>query len=246
MIDPALIVVAGQGNALGYHVQVSEFPAAMVAVNAHVHIWDNATRTWQIYRAGVNSGQTIANPGACGPEVAFAYNFEQTHPGRDLYIIKEVKGSTGIAADATELDWSPHSTGELYNSATVQISAAKAALGYAHVSDILWMQGEQDAADATKSAAYGRNFSELAGDMRRDWGSVDTTLIYGRIDVNDQLAYQNGVRSAQDAYVRTDGNAFEIDTDAYPQQADHLHFNGAGQISLGTDMFTASNHRGRQ
>lgn len=231
-----ILIVAGQSNALGYNVAPAELPTAY-APDAHVQIWNATTAAFETMQAGVNTG-TANNPTAWGPEVGEAMAWASAHPGETLYIVKDTHGSTGIAADATQLDWSPSSAGEMYSTATTDIAAAKAALTAAgltpHVVGVDWMQGEQDAVDATKAAAYGVNLADLFSHIETQWGDGDgtTEISFGRIASGDALAYEATVRSAQDAV--TVGSAIyrEIDTDAFAQQADNLHFTGAGQLSL--------------
>lgn len=246
MTTANLLIIAGQSNALGFNVSPSELPASY-APSAAVQIWNATTGAFEEMQPGVNTG-TVNNPTAWGPEVGEAISWTAAHPGETLYIVKDgstVHGSTGLAADPTQLDWSPSSTGEMYSTATTDITSAKAALTAAsltpHVIGIDWMQGEQDAIDATKAAAYQTNFGAFLGQIETAWGDGDgtTPVSYGRIDVSDALTFQTDVRAAQDTVAVGNFTAREVNTDTFEQQSDHLHFDGAGQLALGEAFYTA-------
>lgn len=234
----ALIVLAGQSNALGFHVTPGELPADY-RPDPHVQIW--AGDHFEIMVAGLNTG-TAANPNAWGPEVGFARAWTAEHLGETLYLVKVAKGSTGIADDPTQLDWSAESH-ELFAQATATIAAAKVA-AWLPVSAVLWMQGEQDAIDPGKADAYAANLRDLFAHMRTDWAWYDTPIIVGRIGAEAHEAFAETVRAAQGEVVATDGHAALVDTDGFELQADHLHLDGAGQIQLGEafdaalDVFT--------
>lgn len=231
-------MVTGQSKALGFGVTPAELPATW-APGADVQIWTGTA--FETMRPGVNTG-TPANPLAWGPEVEFAARWRQDHPGETLYIVKSVKGSTGLAPDPNELDWSPH-TGELFTTATVKLWAAKAALSAQGISTdldaILWVQGEQDAISATKAAAYGANLADAFGQMRIQWGDADTPIVYARLGDGLPLPYVAEVQSAQDAVDLADVHAVAINTNHLPMQVDLLHFDGAGQLGLGDALYEA-------
>lgn len=230
MTTANVLIIAGQSNALGFRVTPAELPADYHP-DAHVQIWTDAG--WATMTPGVNTG-TPANPDAWGPEVAEAMKWTAAHPGEDLYIVKSVKGSTGLAADPNELDWSPQSRGEMFDATAAKVHAATDALtasGHAvSFVGVDWMQGEQDAISATKAAAYLANELDFFAHVRADWAQPDTAISFGRIASGDALPYEDQVRAAQDQ-AATMGH--EVNTDAFDQQADHLHFTGAGEIDLG-------------
>lgn len=179
-------------------------------------------------QAGVNTG-TPANPNAWGPEVAYAAAWlnDPANAGQTLYVVKSVKGSTGLAADPAAQDWSPASVGELFDAATAAVTAAKATLSGPFFTRALWFQGEEDATSATKSAAYGTNLAGLETAAATAWGVDD--FQYGRIST--QLAYNDVVQGHQ-----PDGFA----TDDSPKQVDNLHFTGAAQIDHGAEFYAQS------
>lgn len=231
----ALVVVAGQSNALGFHVAPAEAPADARAPDPTVRIWTG--RRFETMRPGVNTG-TPANPTAWGPEVGFARAWRRDHPGEPLFIVKSVKGSTALAADPHAADWSPSSRAELFDRTAALAASARARTGLP-VSAVVWMQGEEDATDARRAAAYGDNLAGLFRAMRTRWGDGRTRIVVGRIGAAANLPYAGQVRAAQATAAAADPNAALVDTDALPVQPDRLHLNGAGQAALGAAFYRA-------
>ncbi|HEY8570833.1 sialate O-acetylesterase [Phenylobacterium sp.] len=215
-----LVVVAGQSNALGYQVSPSELPA-WYQPTAQVQIWTDAG--WRTLTPGVNTG-TPANPNAWGPEVAFAHAWVQEHPGETLYIVKSVKGSTPLA-DAPGEDWSPRSDGSLFDATTAKVAAARAALGGAVSTTVLWFQGEQDASSPAWADAYAANLAELQAAAAQEWGA--SRFLMGRIDTD--YGANATVQQAQ-------GPGFN--TDEFLKQGDNLHLTGQAQIDSGFSFYS--------
>jgi hypothetical protein len=238
----ALIVVAGQSNALGW-VEASSLPAHLQGPLGYAAIWNPTRQAFEALQAGVNTGNA-QQPTAVGPEVQFAYAWSLSHPGETLFIVKVAQSSTGLAEDPLKDDWSPRS-GELFATASQQVAAARQASGEP-VSGVLWMQGEEDASTPAKALSYEANLAELFARMRTDWGGLDTAIVFGRVDAHAGLPYAGPVRQAQAAIDLADGAAVMIDTDSFPLQGDKLHFNAAGQIALGEAMWRAYEYAPRQ
>jgi hypothetical protein len=239
-MSDAHIILAGQSNALGY---LNTGPAPYTAT-ARVQIWtdtngDGAPDAWNYMRPGVNTG-TAANPNVWGAEVELANRWLADHPSGYLWIVKEgaVKGSTGLAQDANQLDWSPHSRGEMYDQATATIHAAQAnlqasAFAFKAWDAVAWSQGETDATDPAKAAAYGANLTELIADARRDWGVED--FVVSRI--SDTGAASLAVRQAEWAVDQADPHAASFKTIGFGLQPDLIHYDAAGQMALGDGFY---------
>ncbi|KQQ39051.1 hypothetical protein ASF58_23205 [Methylobacterium sp. Leaf125] len=128
------------------------------------------------YQPYVNSdgsgGSTLAAWGYEGP---FGIRYLADKPtNRTLVVAKHAIGSTGLAADATQNDWSPNTAGELYAALSAKVTAAKAAIAAAGMTlgtvKIYWAQGPQDARDTNKASAYQANLTELLARFRADFG----------------------------------------------------------------------------
>lgn len=217
-----LVAIWGQSNALGYNVNPSELPS-WYTPNSRVQIWSGSG--WSTMIPGVNTG-TGSNPAAWGPEVAFAYAWLQDNVTGTLYITKTVKGSTGLAQDASQVDWSPNSTSEMYDQAISSLLAAKSTLISPHTA-IVWVQGEQDAADYSKAVSYAYNYAQLKAAV----SSAAGYNVWVDSRISTQFAYNDIVNNALGA------NA--IDTANSPLQSDLLHYSGAGQIENGLNLYAA-------
>lgn len=239
-----LVILAGQSNALGFGLTLNTVPAHLTTPNPNAYIFNAGGSYWGALTPGVNTG-TIANPQAWGPEAQFAYEFGLAHPGETLLIIKSVKGSTGLALDGAALDWSPNSHAELFDLTDATIDAAKAAFTSATgqaapaISATLWMQGEEDATSATKAAQYEANFAAWATAVRNEWmDDVDGKIIAGRISDSAALPYNMDVRVAQWAVDQADADMATLKTIGLGYQADTIHLNASGEVSLGSSMYS--------
>lgn len=238
---PSLIVVAGQSNALGYSLGPADLPPHLQAPIAKVQIWDPAHRAFTPLRPGVNTGSPN-NPGNWGPEAQLAFRWSQEHPCGDLRVVKYARGETGLARVPNDRDWSPSSNDDVWDKATAEIDAAKAALkaqGLSlRVSAVFWMQGETDAQDAAKAAAYRQNLTELVMRFRTRWGDEQTSVYVGQIDRPPGSKGWEKVRQAQAAVSTSVPGVHLIDTDPFPRQAaDKVHFTGSGQVRLGDGFY---------
>lgn len=237
-MSDAHILIAGQSNALGY----GNTGPAPYTPTARVQIWadtngDGQGDTWQYMLPGVNTG-TPANPTVWGPEVGIANAWLHDHPSGNLWIDKIAKGSTGLAQDPAQLDWSPRSHGEMFDAATASADAARANLGptpyaFARWDAVMWMQGETDATDPTKAAAYQANLTDAVAHMRAGW-DVEAVVV-GRIGVAG--AWSDQVRVAQWSVDQADPNLVSFKTIGFELQSDGLHYDAAGQLSLGAAFY---------
>lgn len=221
----ALLIVAGQSNALGFGVTPRELPPGY-RPDPLVRIW--AGTRFVPMRAGVNTG-TAWHPEAWGPEVEFARQWRRRNPDRALHVVKVVRGSSSLAPDPASKDWSPR-TGELFAETRAQAAAARAALGGPAETVILWHQGEADAADPARAAAYAGNFAEFKARATAEWGGPGARLVAARI--NGALWSRSPVYQVQ-----TRHGAYS--TDGFPLQPDRLHLSGAGQIRSGAAAYSS-------
>lgn len=247
-MSDAHIIIAGQSNALGF---LNTGPAPYTPT-AQVQIWtdtngDGVGDAFNYMRPGVNTG-TAANPTDWGPEVQEANDWLKVHAGDGsyLWIVKDgetVHGSTGLAHDATQLDWSPASTGEMY---ATTVAAARNALAYLHGGpysfdhyDVFdFMQGETDATDPTKAAAYETNLTGFVAAVRRDLPVQDFVL--GRIGDGVGAPADNlAVRVAQWDVDQADAHVGSFKTIGFERQSDNLHYDAVGQVALGHGFFDA-------
>ena len=233
----SLVVIAGQSNALGFGLGYGDLPSYALTPDPNVKIWNGSA--FVTMEPTVNTGAP-GDTDAWGPEVEFAHKWRLDHPGETLYIVKYARGTTGLASDPGQSDWSP-SSGELFAATKGQIDGAKAALNAAglsyEVGAILWMQGETDASDAAKASAYQSNLANLFSQMRLQWGDAETSIFLGQISTKSNFAYEAAVQAAQYNVDLADSNTFMTVTDSFGMQPDDIHFSRLGQESLGGGFY---------
>lgn len=238
---PSLIVVAGQSNALGYTLGPADLPPHLQAPIAKVEVWNPVSRAFAPLQPGVNTGSPN-NPGAWGPEAQLAFRWSRDHPCGDLHVVKYARGETGLTSTPKDRDWSPSSHDDVWDQATSELDAAKAALkaqGLSlQVSAVFWMQGESDTQDAGNAAAYRQNLTDFIMRIRARWGDEQTRIYVGQIDRPPGTKGWDKVRQAQAAVAASVPGVHLIDTDPFPRQpADKVHLTASGQVQLGDGFY---------
>jgi hypothetical protein len=241
MLD-SLVAFVGQSNALGFGLDGDDLPEDYGKVDPSTFIWNNAEGGWEVMRPGVNTG-TPNNPGAWGPEVAFAAAWRKAHAADDgLYIVKSARGSTGLAHDPAPgvNDWSPDSAGELFDATRELIDAARATLAgrAAGVEAVFVMQGEEDGFSRAKAEAYGESFARFRDAVRDRWMDDGAGKIgWGWID-DASTPHGAEVRRHQAQADAADPHGLSFETADLPMQNDGLHYSAAGHIGLGERFYT--------
>lgn len=99
------------------------------------------------------------------------------------------------------------------------------------------MQGEADAS-AENAALYQSRLTAFIADVRATFWPrlpfIIGRLSSGQTHIPEQ--YLNIVRAGQTAVAAADPLTAIVDTDGLPMKSDNLHFNGAGQQSMGSDF----------
>lgn len=243
----AHVIIAGQSNPLGFK---NDGPAPY-NVTVRVQIWtdtngDGRGDAWNYMNPGVNTG-TPNNPTVWGIEVGIANEWLSHNADGYLWIAKDwmtVRGQTGLAEDPNALDWSPASRGEMFDLSTASIDAARANLvggpyAFATWDKAFWFQGETDAMDAAKAAAYGPNLTGFIGAARPAWDVTD--FVVARIDDNAVTMPHNlAVRQAEWAVDQADDHVVSVKTLDFERQDDGLHLTAAGQIDSGRALADAA------
>jgi len=235
----ALVLFAGQSNALGYG---NDGPAPYTPT-PRVQIWTDLNRNGAWDRGdgfaamapGRNTG-TPRNPRAWGPEVAFAKAWLAAHPKGTLYVGKVARGSTALARN-DGLDWSPQSRGELFDAARTVSAGMRARLARPRLDAVFWMQGEEDATRPTWAAAYRVNLQGLLAAARAQWMNDPRGYVgLGRIAA-PAVPHSRDVRAAQAAVDRADTHAESFDTAGFVLRSDRLHYAASGQLALGQAFY---------
>lgn len=231
----ALVAITGQSLALGFRLEAADLPAGYAPTPLiQILVGDH----FEVMVPGLNTG-TPANPEAWGPEVGIAVRWEQDHPGEVLYVVKSVKGSTGLAEDPHELDWSPASREELFDVTSAKVAVAKALTGLP-LQTIYFVQGQQDATVAAKADAYGVHLADLIHHARDAWGSPATEFVVAEVSDHSGLPYAAAVRAGEVDVVSHDPHAVLVTSDGETFLEDSLHLDGRGEFDLGERLYGAA------
>ena len=179
-----------------------------------------------------------------GPEITFGRgmaDFYAGDPNTSVAVIKYANGGTRLYDQ-----WIAPS-GPDYVAFKDTVTAGLAALRARYPSDtvrvagMIWMQGENDASSDVYANAYQSNLTNFIADVRGNYGA-DLPFVIGRLSANQiGLAYPTGhqtVMNAQTAVADADSRVGLVNTDSYSMKSDFVHFDTAGQQSLGYDFAT--------
>lgn len=240
------IVLAGQSNAAGHGMTAATLPANLDAFDfGQTFIWGGAYGVpyWGVYDPGHNSGDSDA-PGAWGLEAELLRGIRLAHPDDTLLVVRMAFGSTGLAADPAAMDWSPASSGELFDFTTATIERARTAFTRAtgeaapRPDAVVWMQGEQDATSAASAAAYHDNLQALLTEVRSDWMHDPAgKVIAPRIGDSPAMAHAAAVRVGEWQADQEDANLATFKTIGFTMQADGLHYGADGHVAIGAAAY---------
>lgn len=239
-----LYIFAGQSN-MGRSV-VSEMTAAQITA------YDQTYTDVKVYnvRAGtafadmnIGSNVYLDNATEFGAEASFFKNLQAYNPS-EKYLLKHGVGNTAIQY------WLTTGYTNLINGLADAISEMAAAGKYPRLAAFYWMQGENDATNATTAANYGTNLASFFSRFKVSYDSImtvngfdvrwDWCKVIGRIG-NNNVAIQPhnaAVRTAQENFcANPSNNAILIDTDDLPLK-DLVHYSATGQIMQGERIFT--------
>jgi len=187
-----------------------------------------------------------------GPEITFGRSMADYYAakGEKVALLKFAAGGTNLyeqwKADGTA---DMTNDGKVYQEFQKNINRGLEMLKKVYPNDtiviqgMIWMQGESDADNKQNQAAngkysleYGQNLTNLINDLRLVYGK-DLRFVIGELSVNQKGAgadeYINNVRKGQEQTAKDLPQTGIVNTNDFPLKPDHLHFNAAGQQSLG-------------
>lgn len=183
-----------------------------------------------------NSSLTTLRPGSgadFGPEVTFGRTIADEFPAETFALIKYARGGTSLVDE-----WDPISGGD-YSTFRSKVTNGLSALTNAgHTYEIvgmLWTQGERDAKENRTTPQYQADLNEFIADIRTRYGA-NLPFFISRLSsgqTNMTSTQLTNIRTAQENVAASDAHAWMIDTDSMGIKSDYLHFDAAGQISLG-------------
>jgi hypothetical protein len=236
-----VLLVAGQSNAVGWKTNGAWLPASA---------YDSQVRFF--YRIGEGMDMLPSTPGGVTTlglqPAAFRGNVPPTTFGIEmgagrtlaaagrqrLAMVKVAYGGTHLYSQ-----WSPTNATGLFQILQANLSIASAQWAQqgwrTRVVGLLWMQGEYDANDATRAAAYPNSLKALVTSVRGVAGDSCLPMVIGRI--TPVWTYAATVRSAQEQFVAGDRCARLVNTDDLPAMSnDPAHFSDPSQYTLGQRM----------
>jgi hypothetical protein len=230
--DTDFFMFAGQSNMIGSGTTGSAdlAPYPWIVTDSNIKSYDGA----------VFNTYTIGPATQWGPEAQFSYLWRQRFPLKKFYFLKIAVSSTFLANTGGGDTWSPSAVGAWFDFfkayADLYVPAVAADRGTSGRITLCWMQGESDGTNTTHASNYQTNLTNFFSNVRSRWAAANTKIIVGRVANTEPFA--SAVRSGQAAAVAATASTALVNTDSYPL-ADALHYNPAGQISLGADMFNA-------
>lgn len=204
-----------------------------------------------VYRVqGGSTTLTTLRPGTSetgqfGPEVTFAPELARWRPapaGTRIAVVKYANGGTNLhtqwraGGDATTAGDGPEYVAfQQTVTQGLNLLSTKYPGAAITVEAMTWMQGESDDGAANDYAA---NLTAFIADVRATHGAGLPFVIARLSSGQTAIAATplTTLRAAQQSVAEADPLAAWVNTDAYPMQGDHLHFDGVGQQSLGRDF----------
>lgn len=236
-----VIVVAGQSNAAASAVDDGNL---IYTPDPGVIVWNDTTKAWVQYHPQRTGGMVSGSfAGRWGWEMEIARQYRAANPTKPFAIIKNAWPSTQLYSSGSGVvqDWNVSSTGELYDQTATMITAALAALvtaGYTPtIKGTVWSQGENDAADTTMASAYETNLTNLIAGMRSTW-SIGASSPISIVKIKGSgLTFASTVQTAQGNVDTADATVSLLDTSAYAQNSDAIHFKKPGLIAGGQTIY---------
>lgn len=239
-----VVLLGGQSNADG-RTLISEYPTSPRNLQLPQHDVsffykiEGGSPTLTTLRPGLSESAQSGPEILLGRRLADLYKGE---PGTRVAIIKYANGGTDLKTD-WKAGGNASTTGDGPEYVTFQqtVTQGLAALTAAYpeatvdLQSMVWLQGESDAVSGSASL-YEANLTSFIADVRSTYGA-SLPFVIARLSsqqTNLDTTQLNLVRSAEDAVAEADPRTSIFSTDDFGIKADNLHFDGAGQQSIGS------------
>lgn len=231
----SVFLLGGQSNMVGLG-RNNELPGNLSQPNGNVKIWQDSSRSFINLQPGFSDSFSGNGP-EFGPELTFGSSI-QGYNGKAVHLIKHATGSTNLVSD-----WDPDGANNReYDIFVERVDRALADLRSQNIDysidGMLWMQGEADAYSEAPANEYRANLTAFIRDMRSRYGG-GMKFVIGQLHNSFDTAYDDTVRSAQYSVAAADGNTTIASTNGFGLYSDQVHYNTAGQISLGYSFANA-------
>ena len=231
-----LFVLAGQSNAMGWLGDASSYPPqepnlldSSIKLNYEQIGTSSKSDGWQTLgpQQRQNYGEIF------GPEVTFSRLLKRG--GYNPAIFKYTQGSTSLADDWRAPGQSGH-----YDTMVTKFNAAVLDLqnqGYTvNIAGFIWIQGEQDATDATDAGNYQSNLNAIISDFRTNVASNSTLEFVLGVDEGNPASNINTIVTAQTNIANGDANIVRSSMVGL-EKADSTHLTPAGIIDHGKRIY---------
>ena len=254
--ERAVIIVAGQSNALNWHAAGDQLPpdprdadilfyfetGAPPERGAAVPFNATSNGKWVTLALQRQEPFVRYEREFFGPEMSLARRVARVSGIRELAVIKVAYFGTNLAAD-----WNPAATtgNQLYARLRMHVDAALRLLRdrseTPRIVGFFWMQGETDGTNSTHAAAYADHLRSFIARVRRDHDTPALPFVLGRIGPQPAKGYvhQNAVRIAQVQVAERVPAMAWVDTDDLVRDTDGIHLLAPGVIALGERMANA-------
>jgi len=238
----AVYILAGQSNMDGYGWYPGLPPAARVADPRVPLYWSGWGAFRPLQAASYGGGPYV------GPEVTFGRALADA--GQSVALVKHAVGGTDLAEY-----WYPGAAPadgtagpgfatliDTMEAAALELDASGEPWFWA---GFIWMQGESDSLDLSKSEAYEENLRGLIDAVRFQAGDPALPAVIGLIARESIWTYADTVRAAQQAVADADPTVVTVETDDLPRNLlDVAHYDGISNRLLGA-RFAAAAMAGR-
>jgi len=231
-----LFVLAGQSNAMGWLGNASGYPPqepdlldSSIKLNYEQIGTTSKSDGWQTLgpQQRQNYGEIF------GPEVTFSRLLKRG--GYNPAIFKYTEGSTSLADDWRAPGQSGH-----YDTMVTKFNAAVLDLqnqGYTvNIAGFIWIQGEQDATDATDASNYQSNLNAIISDFRTNVASNSTLEFVLGVDEGNPASNISAIVTAQTNIANGDANIVRSSMVGL-EKADSTHLTPAGIIDHGKRIY---------
>jgi len=231
-----LFVLAGQSNAMGWLGNASSYPPqepnlldSSIKLNYEQIGTTSKSDGWQTLgpQQRQNYGEIF------GPEVTFSRLLKRG--GYNPAIFKYTEGSTSLADD-----WKAPGQSGHYDTMVTKFNAAVLDLqnqGYTvNIAGFIWIQGEQDATDATDAGNYQSNLNAIISDFRTNVASNSTLEFVLGVDEGNPASNISTIVTAQTNIANGDANIVRSSM-AGLEKADSTHLTPAGIIDHGKRIY---------
>jgi hypothetical protein len=238
VLDCKGVAIIGQSNANGEG-RVSELSGADVTyADAYTDVQESVRLasgtanppSWTEYSLSDTQPRLFSGVLKFGVDVSMARYLFTNRPEYRWVIVKAGIGGTTLADTWDPSNASPSIFENVHDWIDTQMTAADCTL-----SAYVWIQGENDAMQVSRAAAYGTNLTAYVTALRVRYPAIP--FIYGRLHISASPTYTATVRAGQEALSASSITIIDQDTGAL--RADGLHYTTPSVLALGTTYGTA-------